>query len=48
VATGETRERLLTESDLAIGRALNSATRASDRAEVLALQASNAKSRWVD
>ncbi|HET9270939.1 MAG TPA: tetratricopeptide repeat-containing protein [Vicinamibacterales bacterium] len=48
VASGETRERLLTESDLAIGRALNAATRASDRAEVLALQASNVKSRWFD
>ncbi len=48
VASGETRERLLTESDLAVGRALTAATRASDRAEVLALQASNAKSRWID
>jgi len=48
VASGEARARLLTESDLAIERALNSAVRASDRAEVLALRASNAKSRWID
>ena len=48
VASGEARERLLTESDLAIGRALKTAVGASDRAEVLALQASNAKSRWID
>jgi hypothetical protein len=48
VAAGEVRERLLTESDLAIGRALNTAVLASERAEVLALRASNAKSRWID
>jgi tetratricopeptide repeat protein len=48
VATGEARDRLLTESDLAIGRALNTAVLASERAEVLALRASNAKSRWID
>lgn len=48
VASGEARDRLLTESDLAIGRALNTAILASDRAEVLALRASNAKSRWID
>ena len=47
VATGEAREQLLTESDLAIGRALNTAVLASARAEVLALRASNAKSRWI-
>jgi len=47
-AAGEMRERLLIESDLAIGRALNTAVQASERAEVLALRASNAKSRWID
>ena len=39
---------ILTRSDLAIDRALNAATSQSDRAEVLALRASNAKSRWID
>jgi hypothetical protein len=48
VAAGEARKQLLTESDLAIDRALKASVLASDRAEVLALQASNAKSRWID
>ncbi|HSP98545.1 MAG TPA: tetratricopeptide repeat-containing protein [Candidatus Dormibacteraeota bacterium] len=42
------REGLLARSDQAIRRALDAAATASDRAEVLALLASNAKSRWID
>ena len=46
--SGEARQKLLTEADLAVGRALESAAGVSDKAEVLALKASNAKSRWID
>jgi hypothetical protein len=42
------REDLLARSDQAITRALNAAVTAADRAEALALLASNEKSRWID
>jgi hypothetical protein len=48
VASDAERASFLTESDLAVERALKSAAQASERAEVLALKASNAKSRWID
>jgi hypothetical protein len=42
------REELLARSDQAISRALEAAATPADRAEVLSLLASNAKSRWID
>jgi hypothetical protein len=42
------RTELLARSDQAIERALAAATAPADRAEVLALRASNVKSRWID
>ncbi len=47
-APPERREDLLARSDQSIDRALAKAATATDRAEALALHASNAKSRWMD
>ena len=44
----ERRTDLLALSDQAVDRALAPATAPADRAEVLALRASNVKSRWID
>ena len=44
----ERRTELLALSDQAVDRALATATAPADRAEVLALRASNVKSRWMD
>jgi hypothetical protein len=44
----ERKEDLLTRSDQAIQRALGAARSPADRAEAYSLQASNAKSRWID
>lgn len=41
------REELITRSEQAIERALAASTAVADKAEALALQGSNAKSRWI-